>query len=348
MKKTFKLRTILTTLAVLAFVFSLAGLAPEAVGKTLLKVPTDSPPEFPNTKAWEVFKQYVESNSGGEFEVKIYHSAQLGDSQKIMEATKMGVYKIAQHDNGICGAYAPMSVWQIPYLFADEVVCREYFKSKAFQEINERMAKDLELRILGATPYGFYCFLNKKRPITKLEDLKGLKFRSLPGSEIEIVTMKALGISPTPTGWNEIYTSLKTGVIDGLPHALIVHKIAKFYEVAKYLTVDFSFTGASTYQVNEKWWQSLSKEQQNIIQRGVDLGVEVESGGSIYNNRVPVLKELADAGVKINYLSPTEKARIKKVAQKAATEFLAKKVGQESIDKTMHAIEAIEKRLNNE
>jgi C4-dicarboxylate-binding protein DctP len=315
-------------------------------GKTIIKVPVDSTPDFPSTKAWQVLKQYVESKTGGAFEIQIHHSAQLGDSQKAAEATKMGIYKLTQHDNGISGFYPPMAVWQIPYLFADETVCFQYFKSEAFQELNNKMAKEIGLRILGANPFGFFTFLNKKRPITKLEDLKGLKMRTVPGIEIEIEVWKALGISPTPTSWGEIYTSLKTGVIDGVPHAILVHDLAKFYEVAKYLTVDFSFAGITTYEANEQWWQSLSPEHQSIFRRGFNLALYTDIGGNNYRNRVSSLEVLKKNGVNVTYLSPGEKERIKKAAQAAAIEFLSQKVDKATIDKTLKVVEEINQNLS--
>ncbi len=118
------------------------------------------------------------------------------------------------------------------------------------------MAKDMGVRVLAAAPYGFYNFINKKRPVNKIEDLDGLKLRTLPNSQLTIKTWEALGASATPVSWAEIYTAIKTGVIDGLGHTLTIMVDQRYYEVAKNVTLDMSMGCANLYLVNEKFFFS--------------------------------------------------------------------------------------------
>lgn len=316
-----------------------------AAGPVVLKVPTDQPPGSPLHRGWLAFEQFVESNTGGKYDVQVYHSAQLGDSIKVMEAIKMGIYKIVQSDEGICGAYDPMLPWQIPYLYPDEEVLRRFFESGWFKKRNDMLARDLGVRIIGGAPYGFYCFINKKRPVRRLEDLKGLKFRTLPGSQLMIAAYKGLGISGTPVSWTEVYTAIKTGVVDGVSHTPYLHVQQKFMEVAKHLTLDFSFPGVNTYMVHEKWWQSLPKVDQGIIQQGARIGSGIEYSYSTYRNRVTAIGKLKENNVKIFTLKPEEKERIKKAAQKAALDFVIKKAGRESVEEIMKTVRELEEKL---
>lgn len=320
---------------------------PAAAGM-LLKVPCDQPPGEPNYKNWKVFEQVVESLSQGEIQVEVHPSAALGTTESATEAGKMGLFKVWQGDEGIVGAYAPFMVWMIPYVFSDEMVMYKWFQSDHFKKINEQMAKDIGIRILAGAPYGNYCFFNKQREIKKLEDLKGLKFRIMPNSQIMGKTYEGLGLSPTPVAWTELYTGMKTGVIDGLSHALFVFPQQKLYEVGKYLTLDFSFAGANTVMVNENWWKQQPERYKAIFQEAANLGTLVEMGASTYDNRVTALGELEKHGVKVTVLDPKEKLRIKEAAQKAAIAYIEQEVGEQAVDDMLSAVAQIEKQLGME
>ncbi len=324
--------------------FSL-GVVQPAGAKMLLKVPCDQPPGEPNYKNWKVFEQVVESLSQGEIQVEIHPSAALGTTESATEAGKMGIFKVWQGDEGIVGAYAPFMVWMIPYVFSDELVMYKWFQSDHFQKINEQMAKDIGIRTLAGAPYGNYCFFNKQREIKKLEDLKGLKFRIMPNSQIMGKTYEGLGLSPTPVAWTELYTSMKTGVLDGLSHALFVFPQTKLYEIGRYLTLDFSFAGANTVMVNEKWWQKQPPKYKAIFQEAATMGSLVEMGASTFDNRVSALGEIEKAGVKVTVLDPKEKARIREAAQKAAIAYIEKEVGRQAVDDMLEAVAKIEKEL---
>jgi TRAP-type C4-dicarboxylate transport system substrate-binding protein len=314
----------------------------------VLKVPCDQPPGEPNYKNWKVFEQVVESLSQGQIQVEVHPSAALGTTESATEAGKMGLFKVWQGDEGIVGAYAPFMVWMIPYVFSDEMVMYKWFQSDHFRKINEQMAKEIGIRTLAGAPYGNYCFFNKQREIKKLEDLKGLKFRIMPNSQIMGKTYEGLGLSPTPVAWTELYTGMKTGVIDGLSHALFVFPQQKLYEVGKYLTLDFSFAGANTVMVNEKWWNAQPENYKAIFQEAANLGTLVEMGASTYDNRVTAIGELEKSGVKVSVLDPKEKLRIKEAAQKAAIGYIEQEVGKQAVDDMLSAVAEIEKQLGIE
>ncbi|MDD9303286.1 MAG: TRAP transporter substrate-binding protein [Desulfobacter sp.] len=187
-----------------------------------LKIGCLESPDGPNTLGWKTFEQYVESSSEGKIEVDIYPSGQLGDSEKLFEDLKLGIHKMAQGDESITGAYDPMMIWFTPYLFSDELVMKKFFESETFEELSDMMAKNMGVRVLGAAPYGFYNFINKKQAVKRIEDLNGLKLRTLPNSQLTIKTWEAIGASATPVSWAEIYTAIKTGVIHGLGHTLTI------------------------------------------------------------------------------------------------------------------------------
>ena len=320
--------------------------APLAANATMnLKIGCLESPDGPNTLGWKTFEQYVESASNGTINVDIYPSSALGDSEKLLEGLKLGIHQIAQGDESITGAYDPMLIWFTPYLFPDELVMKKFFESPVFEEINDRMAKDLGLRVLAAAPYGFYNFINKNRPIKTLEDMKGLKLRTLPTSQLTIKTWEALGASATPVPWAEIYTSIKTGVINGLGHTLTIMVDQKFYEVAKYVTLDMSMGCANLYLVNDKWYQSLSADNKRIIKKGAEMGAAAEFGIATHQNRAVAVETLQKNGVQVISLTGEEKARFRKAAHEAVIPWVKEKSGAEVVDKVLKTIDEIEQAL---
>jgi TRAP-type C4-dicarboxylate transport system substrate-binding protein len=342
MRKLFRLNRIWISLALVGLLFAAPSMADAAM---TLKVGCLESPDGPNTLGWKTFEQYVESASNGTINVDIYPSSQLGDSEKLLEGLKLGIHQIAQGDESVTGAYDPMLIWFTPYLFPDELVMKKFFESDTFEEINDKMAKDLGLRVLAASPYGFYNFINKTRPIKTLADMKGLKLRTLPNSQLTIKTWESLGASATPVPWAEIYTSIKTGVIDGLGHTLTIMVDQKYYEVAKYVTLDMSMGCANLYLVNEKWYQSLSDEEKRIIKKGAQMGAAAEFGIATYRNRAVAIDTLKKNGVEVTSLSADEKAKFKKAAHEAVIPWVKEKSGAELVDKVLKAIDDIEKEL---
>jgi TRAP-type transport system periplasmic protein len=331
--------------AITLFVFLIFGHQFAEAAMTL-KVGCLESPDGPNTLGWKTFEQYVESASGGAIQVDIYPSSQLGDSEKLFEGLKLGIHQIAQGDESITGAYDPMLIWFMPYLFPDEQVMKKFFESAVFEEINDKMAKELGVRVLGAAPYGFYNFINKTKPIKTIADMKGLKLRTLPNSQLTIKTWEALGASATPVPWAEIYTSIKTGVIDGLGHTLTIMVDQKFYEVAKYVTLDMSMGCANLYLVSEKWYQSLSDAERAIIKRGSEMGAAAEFGIATYRNRALAINTLKENGVEVISLSPEEKAKFKKAAHDAVLPWIKEKSGADLVGKVLKCVADIEKGLN--
>lgn len=299
-------------------------------------------PSGSNTLGWKAFEQYVESNSGGRIEIDILPSGQLGNTEELLEGLQLGIHKMAQGDETITGAYDPMMAWFTPYLFRDELSMKKFFESDTFAELNEQMASDMGVRALAATPYGFYNFINRTRPVETVEDLEGLKLRTLPNSQITIRTWDALGASATPVPWAEIYTSINTGVIDGLGHTPGIMVDQRYYEVAEYVTLDNSMGVANLYLVNEDFYQSLPDDLQAVLKQGAELGANVEFGLATHRNRVESLSTLEDEGVEIHALSAEERERFKQQAQEAVVPWLKEVSGEENVQAVFDEVERIE------
>lgn len=156
---------------------------------------------------------------------------------------------------------------------------------------------------------------------------------------------EGLGASATPVSWGEIYTSIQTGVIDGLGHTIGIMVDQNYDEVAKNVTLDNSFGVVNFYLVNEGFWQGLTDEQRAILRRGAQIGAATEFGIAAYRNRVEGLQQLAEDGVDIRPVSAEERARLRDAAQANVLPWLREQVDPALVDKVFAEVEAIEERL---
>ncbi|OGW45017.1 MAG: hypothetical protein A2Y66_06895 [Nitrospirae bacterium RBG_13_41_22] len=300
-----------------------------------------------NTKGFEAFKAYCEGASGGEIKIDLYAANQLGSLDELYEGVKTGLYKICQGDETITGFFDPMLVLSIPYLFPNELVVMKFFKTDFFKKLNEDFAKKTGVRILAATTYGFRCFTNNKRAIKSLDDLKGLKIR-VQQAPVMIEMVKALGASPTPISWGELYSALQQGVADGQenPPGLIYD--SKFYEVQKFLTMDEHTLAFNLYYANDKWYKSLPDNIKKIFSVGAQMGADVEYAVRVYENKVSIAKELEKKGMQVYVAPQTLKNTFKEKAQKPVLDFLKGKIGADLVNQAVQTVKKIEDQIATE
>ena len=298
-------------------------------------------PDGSNTRGWYAFEQYVEARTD-EIEINIRPSGQIGSTVELLEDVKLGTHKMAQGDSSITSAYAPMKAWFIPYLFNDMSEMKQFFESDTFQGINEQMAEEFGVRALAATPYGFYNIMNKKRAVTRIEDVAGLKLRTLPNSTATIETWDAIGASATPVSWSEIYTSIKTGVIDGVAHTMGIIQDQRYYEVANHVTRDKSFGVANLYIVNEDFYQGLPDDLQKVLKNGAQLGADVEYGTAVFRNNVEAVEVLQENNIDIVNLAPEDRERFKQAAQDVMIPWAKEQAGAENVEAVLSEVEAIQ------
>lgn len=348
--KTKRLRLIgLVGMVVFSFMlFSIGGAwAQQPQAKYHLKVGTVELADAANTKGFEAFKAYCEGASGGEIKIDLYPANQLGSLDELFEGVKTGVYQICQGDETITGFYDPMLVLSIPYLFSNEYVVMRFFQSDFFQQLNDGFAQKTGVRILAATTYGFRCFTNSKRPIKSLDDMKGLKIRVQP-VPVMMELVKALGGSPTPISWGELYSALQQGVVDGQENPPGLVYDSKFYEVQKYMTMDEHVLAFNLYYANDKWYQALPENIKKIFFVGSRLGADTEYALRVYGNKVSIVKELEKKGMEV-YIPPQSlKDTFKQQAQKPVLDYLRGKIGGEMVDKALKTVSDIEAQIAKE
>lgn len=214
------------------------------------------------------FKEKVEELSGGKIAIDIQASGVLGSENDVLDTMLGGGGTI---DMSRISAFALTSygveksvLLSIPYTFVN----RDHFWNFANSDLApeflmEPHDNDLGVRGLFYGEEGFRHFFTVKE-ISGLEDLKGMKLR-VSNDPIMNGMVQGLGANPTVVSFNELYSALQTGVVDGAEQPIANYKSNAFQEVAPNLILDGHTLGAVQVIITDEAWDKLTEEQQNIL-----------------------------------------------------------------------------------
>jgi C4-dicarboxylate-binding protein DctP len=178
-------------------------------------------------------------------------------------------------------------------------------------------------------PNGAKQMTNDKRPITKLEDLKGLKIRTQGGQLLEAIYEK-LGAGSVSIPFGELYTALQQGTVDGEENTYSNIESKKFDEVQKYTTIMGHTRVDYALLSNSKFWDSMNDKTKALVQKGVDAGTKVARDSATKLNEESLTKLKERKLTKINELSKDEIKSFQDALQPVYKEW-AEKIGADII-----------------
>jgi tripartite ATP-independent transporter DctP family solute receptor len=216
----------------------------------------------------EETKKMLEAETGGRISLQFFPSAQLGNERQMQEQLSVGTLDLTI--TGLVNLYDPaFALFDFPFLYDN----REQIKAVMYSNLMERMNKaviEKGMRIVGLMEVGFRNVTSNK-PINAPSDLRGFNIRT-PESPAQVETFRALGANPTPMSFNELYTALQQGVVDGQENPLENIYNGRLYEVQKYVTVTHHIFNFAYVLVSEQSWQRLSKTDQEALAKAVKHG----------------------------------------------------------------------------
>lgn len=293
--------------------------------------------------AAQAFKKYVEEKSVGKIKVTTYPDSQLGAEREELEGVQLGSIQMASLSTGpLPGIFPKIMVFDLPYLFGTQKAAYEVLDGPEGKEIFDIMKTETGIRGLAWGENGFRHFTNSVRPITQPSDMKELKIRTMENAA-HMAIVKALGASPTPMPFNEVYSGLQQKTIDGEENPLSLIVSMRFYEAQKYLTLDGHVYNPYVLMINDKFYNGLSDELKKIIDEGSLVWQKVEREEN--NKQVDAgLKKLKTEGMEITELSP-DQLKVFRDATKSVYDTIGKKeVGEELLNKVIKAVEKAESK----
>lgn len=263
-------------------VMLMAGIALAISAKAqalVLKAADDQPPSYPTVQGLKFMSRYLKDISGGSMSIKVYPSGQLGNEQSVVEQVQAGVIDIGRINGAPLANFDPkMGVLSLPYLFKSK---EQYWKVLS-GPIGRKLLDSLKsAQMLGLAYYdsGQRSFYTTKKagPIKSVGDLKGMRIR-VQKSKTMIAMVKALGATPVPMAFGDVYSALQNGVIDGAENNLPSYGPygVRHYEVAPNYTFDSHSRVPEVVLVSLKTWKKLSPKQRTWLREAALASVPVE------------------------------------------------------------------------
>lgn len=286
-----------------------------------------------------VFKAWVENNSNGQIEVQLFPNCALGNNREMMEAVQMGSIQATICFASVNSIFLPkLNFIFTPYILPNIESAWNLLDSPYMEKLLSTMTTKYGLRPIAlAGDGGFRCF-SANTPIRSPKDLKGLKIR-VPESKALLTMVKALGATPTTIAWNEVYTSLQTGVADGQEVDLPSFISIKLYETQKYVTLDKHTYSMNALYINDKWFSDLSPELQDAVLEAGRMTSTAMRGFTAMRLALSV-SEMREKGLTVYTPNEEEMQQFRDMSQKPVIEFMKKEYGEEAFEEFMTAVKA--------
>jgi len=239
-----------------------------------LRVAHSLPESHPVHAGIEYFAERLAAYSHGRLQVDIFPNSQLGSEPQTVEQMQAGTLDGAKIGAAVLGSFVPTAkIFSLPYLFRDPEHYWAVLGGPIGQELLEMLSITGDGRPSGLRGLTFYDAGSRsfyaQKPILHPDDLRGLKVRVQP-DPVAMDTIRALGASPTPISWGELYTALQQGVVDGAENNAPSFISSRHFEVCKEFSLNHHSRIPDILILSQRTWESLSQEEQGWLRQAAD------------------------------------------------------------------------------
>ena len=261
-------RAVQLTMAALLLV--LVGMGAKAADQKMVLKASDVHPEgYPTVQAVENMGKKLEAATGGRLSVQMYASMQLGGEKEAIEQAQVGALQFARVSVGALGPVVDdLNVFNLPFLFRSTDHMEKVIDGPIGQELLDKVSNNPNTRLIGLAwmDAGARSVYDTKKPIKSIDDLKGLKVRVM-GNPMFVDMMNALGGNGVAMGYDQVFSALQTGVVDGAENNPPSFVFDNHYQVAKYYTLTEHLIVPEILVFSRATWDSLSKDDQALIKK---------------------------------------------------------------------------------
>jgi tripartite ATP-independent transporter DctP family solute receptor len=289
-------RHALKTLAACAAAAGLLGAFGSAQAQTKLKWAHVYETSEPYHKYSVWAGEEIKKRTNGRYEVQVFPASSLGKESDINQGLTLGTVDIILTGASFAGrSYPPLAVTYFPFIFRDAEHMLKYAKSDVFRELTKGYDDKTGNHITALTYYGARDVTsNAAHPVTKPEDMKGLKIR-VPDAPAYLAFPKALGANPTPIAFAEVYLALQNGTVDAQENPLPTIEAKKFYEVQKNISLTGHIIDSLLTVVSGQTWNKLSAEDKTIFSEVMAEAAD-KTGREIAASEVRLVDEFKKKG----------------------------------------------------
>lgn len=276
--------------------------------------------------ALEKFGKLIEEKSNGDMKVKVFHRGELGSEREMFNHMKLGSIEMGLSGSALIAAVAPeYGALDMPYLFMSQAHIRKVVSGPTGAALQKRILDRQGIRVIGFIDRAPRHLTTKGNKIVRRpEDLKGIKIR-IREIPVQVEAWRALGASPVPMAFSELYTGLQTGTVDAQENPVEVTYNNSFFEVQNNLILTAHVREEQWVIASEKFWEKLSEKQRAIILEAAEETVKY--GDKLtWEKESDFIKKMRDKGIKVIELTAEENKafmeRVKDVPEKFKDKWL--------------------------
>ena len=282
--------------------FGAAG-APAAFGqaKMVLKATDVHPLGYPTVEAVVRMGKKLEDSTQGRISIQMYPSMQLGGEKEMIEQAQVGALQIARISVGPMGPIVPeLNVFNLPFMFRDNAHMEKVIDGEIGTELLKKLSDHPTAGLVGLCwmNAGTRNVYNSKKPITSVEDLKGLKIRMM-GNPVFVDTMNSLGGNGVAMGFDQLINALQTGVVDGAENNYPSYATGQHFRYAKFYSKTGHLMIPEILVYSKKAWEGLSKDDQALLAK-LAKEAQQEQRKLWYAREEESLKKMKEAGAQVN------------------------------------------------
>ena len=271
--------------------------APAVAQDVMIKVGPVVSGDHPENVGAREFERLVEERSGGEIEVRVFTDSQLGNQREMVEQLRSGTLEMTWVTTGFFGSWEPvMGTLEIGYLFEDREHAFRAFAGPLGEEVAERVEQH-GVELLGFYEAGMRHLTNSVRPVNGPGDIAGLTIRT-PRSTYHLRTIEMRGANATPMAFNELYTAMEQGVVDGQENPLSNIYNARFSEVNDHLALTGHLHLTHMVLYSAQLWEQMSPAHQEIVRQAVLDSADVQRA-RVAQDDATLLSELEAQGMQV-------------------------------------------------
>lgn len=262
MKKGLMLQSVVVAVVMIVAFFGVASA--QDIKERTLKFATQNPKGHPIVAGLEKFAEIVTAKTGGKIKANLFPGGVLGSDTHNVSALQGGTLEMVSMNAGILAAQVKeFAIFDFPFMFGGGTEADTVVDGSFGQMMMDKLA-DKGIIGLAYFELGSRHMTNSKRPINKLEDIAGLKLRVIP-NPINVDWVNALGASPTPLPFPELYAALEQKAVDGQENPFTVILANKFYEVQKFLAITNHQYNPQAVMISKKFWDTLTADEKKVI-----------------------------------------------------------------------------------
>jgi len=230
------------------------------------------PLDYPTVLAVGEMGRLISERSKGRHSIKVYGNSALGSEKDTIEQVRIGALDMIRINVAPMNNVVPETmVPTMPFVFRSTAHMRKVLDGPIGEEILKACEKH---GLVGLAFYdsGSRSFYTVKKPIKGLGDMKGMKIR-VQQSDLWVAMMQALGANATPMPYGEVYTALKTGLVDGAENNWPSYESSRHFEVAKFYAITEHSLAPEILLFSKKVWDTLTPDDQKIIRQAAKESV---------------------------------------------------------------------------